>query len=207
MIMSWYFAPCPTEWIYNLYFIWSRGDILHPVPQSEFTSYTLYDYELIFCTLCHRENLQVILYMVMSWYFAPCATEWIYKLYFIWSWADILHPMPQSECKKMGTNLHSRCMKYSRSQKFSLVQTMTEELLRKTEEWPINLCYKQGLDAFKEFLCHSEGEKNLLLWTEVEKLKHLDTLGRKRYVSGCWEFLSLPWWKGSSNSSKYNSFW
>lgn len=69
---------------------------------------------------------------------------------------------------------------------------MTEELLRKTEEWPINLRYKQGLDAFKEFLCHSEGEKNLLLWIEVEKLKHLDAVGRKRYVSGGSKFQSLP---------------
>ena len=83
---------------------------------------------------------------------------------------------------------------------------MTEELLRKTEEWPINLLYKQGLDAFKEFLCHSEGEKNLLLWIEVEKLKYLDVVGRKRYVSRGSEFQSLPRWKGSCSNSKYKCF-
>lgn len=128
------------------------------------------------------------------------------NLYFLWSLADILHSVPQSECKKTGRNLHSHCIKYSRSRKFSLVQTITEELLRKTEEWPINLRYKQGLDAFKEFLCHSEGEKNLLLWIEVEKLKHLDAVWRKRYVSGGSKFQSLPWWKGSSKRSKYKCF-
>ena len=41
------------------------------------------------------------------------------------------------------------------------------KVLEIAEVWPINLSYKRGMDAFKEFLDDSPGARNLLLWSEV----------------------------------------
>jgi len=47
-----------------------------------------------------------------------------------------------------------------------------ELLLHSSEALPVNLIYKQSVDAFKEFLCHTTGEKNLLLWMMLQRSKH-----------------------------------
>lgn len=48
--------------------------------------------------------------------------------------------------------------------------------------FPLNLSCKQGLDAFKEFLFGTPGEKNLLLWLDVERARHLDQVERERML-------------------------
>ena len=47
-----------------------------------------------------------------------------------------------------------------------------EMLLESSEEFPVNLIYKQSVDAFKHFLCHTTGEKNLLLWMMLQRSQH-----------------------------------
>ena len=43
-----------------------------------------------------------------------------------------------------------------------------------TEEKPYDLATKEGLDAFKEFLLDTSGEKMLQFWLEVESGRHID---------------------------------
>lgn len=53
------------------------------------------------------------------------------------------------------------------------------------ETFPVNLLYNEGLTAFKEFLCDTPGERNLLLWLELESCKGFNEVEQNRFVGKC----------------------
>ena len=58
-------------------------------------------------------------------------------------------------------------------------QVHLQKLLFKADDAPINLLFKPGIDSFKDFLVSTMGEKNLLLWIEVEKAKYYNAHEKK----------------------------